>query len=474
MEMHKYFLVLTFLLLSVSAFAQSGRTPAGTDPDGKAAADARSIKDMFDEANIYNKVKFAEFAEKNVPYSEELRVRTEKEQRALAARLAAEAALRTEFSGDDLYYLGMLHWIAGNLDATAETLIRYTASSGEETERRQTARSIAVVASAQQKHFETAERVFGEYSKAKPQKPAELARMTAELAKAFSEAENYEKAERFAAEAYSAAKAIVKQPDGRVIGVDELLDSGMLLAETRAKLGKNEAADAALEDLRKVAATLPSPTLYYYAADKQIVHQIESGRKSLALENYANSLKRAEKDFAVKGQRDDVIRRLKRREKHYQILGEPAPELETIDEWFPGERATLAELRGKVVLIDFWATWCAPCYEAFPHLIEWQRDFGERGFMIIGVTRYYGISDGTRAERPAELAFLKTFREKEKLNYDIAVATDQSSQRAFGATSLPTAIIIDRKGIVRYAESGTNSTRMEEMREMILKLLAEE
>jgi predicted transcriptional regulator len=64
-------------------------------------------------------------------------------------------------------------------------------------------------------------------------------------------------------------------------------------------------------------------------------------------------------------------------------------------------------------------------------------------------------------------------REKQKLPYDFVVFDDQQTQMAYAATGLPTAVIIDRKGKIRYIESGTSTTRLEDMRQMIIKLLAE-
>jgi thiol-disulfide isomerase/thioredoxin len=206
--------------------------------------------------------------------------------------------------------------------------------------------------------------------------------------------------------------------------------------------------------------------------DAKIRYLIDTGRKPQAMDYYLTSLINAGKDFKIAAQSADAISRLKKREKQYKLLGEPAPELAAAD-WFPGKQRSLASLKGKVVLLDFWATWCGPCYETYPSLIEWQQEFSPAGFEILGITRYYGRSNGLPADQAAELDYLKQFRTKEKLIYDLIVGSDQSMQFAYAATSLPTTILIDRKGIIRYIESGTSPERLEQIRQMIIKLLAE-
>ena len=94
---------------------------------------------MFDEANGYSKAKFAEYAEKKTPYSDALMARTKLEQRHLAAKYATVANGRKDLTGDDHYYLGMLHWIAENLDGTSEALTRFVATDGAAGDRVQTA-----------------------------------------------------------------------------------------------------------------------------------------------------------------------------------------------------------------------------------------------------------------------------------------------------------------------------------------------
>ncbi|MBA2379534.1 MAG: redoxin family protein [Blastocatellia bacterium] len=470
----KYFLII--VLLASAALAQSGRVgPANTtETPSNESSEPRSIRELFEEANAYNRTKFAEFERNNVRYSEELRIKTEKEQKQLAAKYAATAEQRPELSVEDRYYTGLLHWIAENLEGTERHLAVFADSDFDNIERKQTARSLVIIARAKQKKMAEAERALSEYRRGPAGRITELARLYGELAKAYLADKKFDEAAPHAEQAYRNAKLMIADESLRTAALDQILDTGMLVFESQSELANTKAADDVLIDMKDTAASVGSTTFFYYASNKLITYRIESGRKALGLETYSSALLQAGRELPSRGGQNEAIARLKQREKHYRLLGEPAPELLSIDKWFPGTARPLSQFRGRVVLLDFWATWCLPCFEAFPHLTEWQEDLGDQGFSILGVTRYYGRVDGASADNANELEFLKRFRVKYNLPYDFVVTTDQQSQLVYGATALPTAVLIDRKGVVRYIEPGTSSSRMAEIRAMIVKLLAEE
>jgi peroxiredoxin len=107
-----------------------------------------------------------------------------------------------------------------------------------------------------------------------------------------------------------------------------------------------------------------------------------------------------------------------------------------------GEPVRLADFRGRVVLLNFWATWCAPCRIEIPWFIEMQKARQDAGFTTLGVSL---DEDGWGAVKP--------YVDEHKINYRVMVGNDDVAQ-VYGATSLPTTFIIDKSGRIAATHVG--------------------
>jgi thiol-disulfide isomerase/thioredoxin len=145
-----------------------------------------------------------------------------------------------------------------------------------------------------------------------------------------------------------------------------------------------------------------------------------------------------------------------------ELLGQEAPELSVAD-WVLGEGATLAGLRGKVVLLEFWATWCRPCLELLPKLSELHRRYADQGLEIVALTRYGQVPDGADPDeaRARERDLVRTVVAGRGLQIRVGIAPDAHVQRRYGAMGVPTLVLIDRQGMVRLAASGGDEAALE-------------
>lgn len=113
-----------------------------------------------------------------------------------------------------------------------------------------------------------------------------------------------------------------------------------------------------------------------------------------------------------------------------------------------GKTVHLADYRGKVVLLDFWATWCDPCRLEIPWFIEMQRKNKDRGFEVLGVSM---DDEGWEVVKP----FMKNIG----VNYRVLIGNDQTTELYGGVDALPTTFLIDRQGKIAAVHIGLASRK---------------
>jgi len=102
-----------------------------------------------------------------------------------------------------------------------------------------------------------------------------------------------------------------------------------------------------------------------------------------------------------------------------------------------GKEVVLEDYAGKVILVDFWASWCPPCIEEAPHLIKLYRQYRDKGFVILGIA----VVDSPRA--------VKGFVQEMGVDYPILFGDESILESYKGVYFLPTAFLIDRSGFIR-------------------------
>lgn len=407
------------------------------------SAQIPSIEETYRQVSNYEKEKFKLLASQGKRIDSDLREKVLEEKRSLAKKTAEELETRQDLKQADFYYLGSLHNIAGNEKKTLETMKKFLAQYPAETkgDAIQSARSFVVVYSARQKLFDDAEKTLQDWIKGSPAYPDQLPVLEQSLAVSFYKDGKSEQAVRYAQSAFEHLKAVEAKTLAERRAKMELYGNLVeVLALSYRKARNTDEALNVLAEGRALSFTIPSAKLY---------------RKVMGVVSGSG--------FSEK--------KLMQKVESYPAAA-AAPEM-IIQEWIGQEAAPFESMRGKVVLLDFWATWCGPCISTFPRLRDWHKKYNKDGFNIIGITQLYGNADGKQLSELQEIEYLKEFRDKYKLPYGFAVSKRNEDSAKYDVSAYPTTVLLDRKGIVRYIGIGAGLEESENLEDMIKKLLKE-
>ena len=124
-----------------------------------------------------------------------------------------------------------------------------------------------------------------------------------------------------------------------------------------------------------------------------------------------------------------------------------------------GKTIRLSDFRGKVLLVNFWATWCVPCRAEIPDLVKYQRRYRARGLRILGITY-----------PPERIAEVRRFTSKLKMNYPVVIGSKENKRAFTSSETLPLTIVIDREGNIQSIIEGI--MYLDEFKEKVRPLLS--
>ena len=140
-------------------------------------------------------------------------------------------------------------------------------------------------------------------------------------------------------------------------------------------------------------------------------------------------------------------------------VGARAPEIGVND--LNGNPVRIASLRGKVVIVDFWASWCAPCRQEFPVLERLHRTYAAQGLAVVGVS----VDN--------DVANVRSFLRRTPAGFVIAHDPRKVAAARYGGTAMPSSYVVDRRGVVRHYHAGFRAGDAASLERVVQALLRE-
>jgi thiol-disulfide isomerase/thioredoxin len=143
------------------------------------------------------------------------------------------------------------------------------------------------------------------------------------------------------------------------------------------------------------------------------------------------------------------------------VKGQVAPPFQVVTT--SGQKLSLANYRGSVLVIEFFATWCGGCKDSLPHLANLQKQFGGQGLHILGLN----VGQGDTLED------VRKFVVKKKIGYPVAMANEDLVYDDYGIRMVPTLLVINKKGVLVEKMTGFNENIRKALETTVRKLVAE-
>lgn len=155
------------------------------------------------------------------------------------------------------------------------------------------------------------------------------------------------------------------------------------------------------------------------------------------------------------------------------LIGKPAIPV-FAETWVNSRPLYVQNLKGKVVIIDFWAPWCLPCREVTKVLMELFEEYDRNELVIIGYTKLYGTyrdenENKGKVNKEEEIALIKQYIHRNKISYPVAISYQGEDHRKYMISGIPTTIFINKNGKIDFIKTGANNPQFikEKVRELL-------